>query len=54
MGVSFTKYPKLLEWYEGLKTLEGWFENDLGAQTYGKPFTKFWEEPKEPKKKYAF
>lgn len=47
LGVCFKKYPKLLAWYESLKDIAGWMENDLGAQNYANKFRKYWNAVEE-------
>lgn len=39
------KLPKLLAWYESLKSMKGWSENDSGAEMFGRILKKFMSEP---------
>jgi hypothetical protein len=43
--LSFEKYPNILAWYENMKSIKGWEENEEGAVLLGSIVQKFLTEP---------
>lgn len=44
-GLNLGKYPKLAAWYESMKSLKGWAENDVGAEMFGSILKNLLTEP---------